>query len=76
VLDELAHRVELLLARGAADDDDAFAALRDRRGPVDEGVPRVPTEFRLNRRDERRGVHAGKDSIFAFYSLGAILRRT
>ncbi len=68
MFDELAHRVEPLTARGAAGDHDVFPTVRDRRRLIDEGVPRVPAEFGLNRRDERRGVHAGKDSIFALVS--------
>ena len=71
-LEDCVHRQMFTLSQGkckcAAWHHDAFAALRDRRWLVDEGVPRVPTEFGLNRRDERRGVHAGKDSIFAFSS--------
>lgn len=59
MLDELAHRVELLAARGAADNYYTFPALRDRRWLVNERVPRVPTQFGLNRRDERPSVHAG-----------------
>src|ERR1700722_16330080 len=66
MLDELTHRVELLAARGTAHHDDAFPALSDRRWLVNEGIPGVPTQFGLNRRDEIPSVHAGRVSSSLF----------
>jgi len=48
VLDELAHSVQLLAARGTAHDYHSSTAVSNRRWLINERVPRMPSQFGLN----------------------------